>query len=175
MLCVTLLFVIAIFKNFYCVFNKQCYGFMWIVKGFNHTHTCIHSPPNSPSIQTATQHWAEFPVLYSRSLLKQPPFCTSVIPPQGILGEKAQKLASAGRWVKQEVGWDPCCQDSVCRAALCQQGTAALARAPPTLHDETHHRNNSSRLGCPGWEGRLFKKAMLSRLPRHGISISAFF
>ena len=29
----------------------------------------IHSPPNSPPIQAALWHWAEFPVLSSRSLL----------------------------------------------------------------------------------------------------------
>ena len=32
-------------------------------------YTCIHSPPDSLPIQAATWHWAEFPVLYSRSLL----------------------------------------------------------------------------------------------------------
>ena len=32
-------------------------------------HTHIHSPPDSPSIQATTQHWAEFHMLYSRSLL----------------------------------------------------------------------------------------------------------
>ena len=41
----------------------------WTVKGFSHTYMCIHSPPNSPPIQAATQHWAEFPVLYSRIAL----------------------------------------------------------------------------------------------------------
>ena len=33
-----------------------------------HKH-CIHSPPNSPPIQAAKEHWGELPVLYSRSLL----------------------------------------------------------------------------------------------------------
>ena len=32
-------------------------------------HICMHSPPNSPLIQAATLHWAEFPVLPNRSLL----------------------------------------------------------------------------------------------------------
>ena len=32
-------------------------------------HMCIHSPPNSPPIQTVSSHWAEFHVLYCRSLL----------------------------------------------------------------------------------------------------------
>ena len=39
------------------------------MKRLSHTCTCIHSPPNSPPIQAATWHWAEFPVLSSRSLL----------------------------------------------------------------------------------------------------------
>ena len=34
-----------------------------------HTYTCIHSLPNSFPILAATQHWTEFSVLYSRSLL----------------------------------------------------------------------------------------------------------
>ena len=39
------------------------------MKGLSHTYTRIHFPPNSPPIQAATWHWAEFPVLYGRSLL----------------------------------------------------------------------------------------------------------
>ena len=39
------------------------------MKGLSHTYTCILSLPNSPPIQAATQHWAEFQVLYGRSLL----------------------------------------------------------------------------------------------------------
>ena len=38
-------------------------------KGTQPSYTCIHSPPNSSPIQAATQHWAEFPVLDSKSLL----------------------------------------------------------------------------------------------------------
>ena len=38
-------------------------------KGLSHIYTCIHSSPNSPPIQAATEHWAEFLGLYSRSLL----------------------------------------------------------------------------------------------------------
>ena len=34
--------------------------------------TRIHSPPNSPPIQAATEHWAEFRLLCSRSLLFNP-------------------------------------------------------------------------------------------------------
>ena len=36
-------------------------------KELSHTYTCILSPPNSPPFQAATQHWAEFPGLYSRT------------------------------------------------------------------------------------------------------------
>ena len=42
------------------------YSFKWIVKGLSHIYTCIHSPLNAPSIQSATWHWAEFHVLYNR-------------------------------------------------------------------------------------------------------------
>ena len=34
-----------------------------------HIYTCIHSPLNCTPSQAATWHWAEFPVLSSRSLL----------------------------------------------------------------------------------------------------------
>ena len=49
--------------------NKQCNSFRWTVKGSSHTYTVVRSPPNSPPIQAGTSPWAEFPVLYSRSLL----------------------------------------------------------------------------------------------------------
>ena len=49
--------------------NQQCCGsFRWTAKGLSPTCTWIHSSPTSPPIQAATQPWAEFPVLYSRSL-----------------------------------------------------------------------------------------------------------
>ena len=38
-------------------------------RALSHTYTCIHSLPKPPPIQAATEHWAEFPVLYRRSLL----------------------------------------------------------------------------------------------------------
>ena len=39
-------------------------------KGLSHVYPCIHSSPDSPPIQAATEHWAEFLGLYSsRSLL----------------------------------------------------------------------------------------------------------
>ena len=50
--------------------NEQCCdSFRWTAKGLSHPYTFIHSLPNSHSIQAATKHRAEFPVLYSRSLL----------------------------------------------------------------------------------------------------------
>ena len=42
-----------------------CDSFRWTAKGLSHIDICIHSLPNSPPIQAATQHWAEFLVLYS--------------------------------------------------------------------------------------------------------------
>ena len=38
------------------------------MKGFSHTYTRIHSPPDSPPIQAATSHGAELPV--GRRILK---------------------------------------------------------------------------------------------------------
>ena len=65
--------MLAVFKNFilfWGIANLQRYdGFRWTTKELSHTYACIHSPPNSPPIQAATWHWAEFLVLYSRSLL----------------------------------------------------------------------------------------------------------
>ena len=51
-----------------------CDNFRWTAKWLSHTHICVHSPPNSPPIQAATHHWAEFPVLCSMSLLVLLPF-----------------------------------------------------------------------------------------------------
>ena len=43
--------------------NEQCCnGFRWRAKELSHTCTCILSPPNSPPVQTAPLHWAEFSV-----------------------------------------------------------------------------------------------------------------
>ena len=40
--------------------NQQCRDdFRWPAKGFNHTYTCVHSAPNSPPIQAATEHWVD--------------------------------------------------------------------------------------------------------------------
>ena len=49
----------------YCSTADQqgCDSFRWTVKGLSRTYTYILSPSNSPSIQAATWHWAEFPVL----------------------------------------------------------------------------------------------------------------
>ena len=49
--------------------EQYCDSFRWTAKGLSRTHTCIHSPPNSPPTQAATEHWAELSVPYSRSLL----------------------------------------------------------------------------------------------------------
>ena len=49
--------------------EQCCDSFRWTAKGFSHTYTGMHSPPNSPPIQVATWHGTESPVLYSRSLL----------------------------------------------------------------------------------------------------------
>ena len=46
---------------------QRCDCSRWKATGLSHTHTCIHSPPDSPPIQAATWHWAEFPVLSRRS------------------------------------------------------------------------------------------------------------
>ena len=55
---------------YWVIANEQCCdSFKWTVKWLSHTYTCIHSLPNSPPTQAATWHWAEFPVLSSRSLL----------------------------------------------------------------------------------------------------------
>ena len=47
---------------------QRCGSFRWTPEGHSPTCTYIHSPPASPPIQAATHHWAEFLVLYSRSL-----------------------------------------------------------------------------------------------------------
>ena len=57
-------------KNLYFVLghsqfaNSVVNSFRWTVKRPSHTYTCIHSPPDFPPIQSTTQHWAEFYVLY---------------------------------------------------------------------------------------------------------------
>ena len=49
------------FILYWNIANYQwCDHFRWIVKGFSHTYTCVHSPPNSPPIQAATKHWPVF-------------------------------------------------------------------------------------------------------------------
>lgn len=40
-----------------------------MTKGLSHTHTCIHSPRDTPSLEAPTYHWAGFPLLYSRTFL----------------------------------------------------------------------------------------------------------
>ena len=71
----TCLWFLNFFLNFlFCIGvqpinNVVTVNFRWTGKGLNHTYACIHSPPNSPPIQAATSHWAEFPLLHSRSVL----------------------------------------------------------------------------------------------------------
>ena len=36
--------------------SQCCDSFRWTVEGLSHTNTCIHSPPNSPPIQAATEY-----------------------------------------------------------------------------------------------------------------------
>ena len=44
-------------------------SFGWTTERLSHAYSCIHSPLNSPPVQVATSHRAEFPVLDGRSLL----------------------------------------------------------------------------------------------------------
>ena len=57
-----------------CLENPKDGGAWWaIVHGVAKSQTWLsdftYSPPNSPPIQAAIYHWADFPVLYSRTLL----------------------------------------------------------------------------------------------------------
>ena len=36
--------------------QQWCDSFGWTAKGLSPTYTCIHSPPDSPTIQAATEH-----------------------------------------------------------------------------------------------------------------------
>ena len=74
--------LIILFSSCYNSFIKKAFYFIleWAAKGFNHTHTCIHSPPDSPPVQPITEHWAEFPVL-CRALLVIHLKCSSVYMP----------------------------------------------------------------------------------------------
>ena len=63
-------FLILFFFLYWYIANEQCCdSYRWTVKGLSHTYTCFHSSSNSPPIQATTQHWTEFHVLYSKSLL----------------------------------------------------------------------------------------------------------
>ena len=57
-------FFYFLFKRFilyWIIANWQCcHSFRWTAKWPSHTYTFIHFPPNSPPIQAAPQHWAEF-------------------------------------------------------------------------------------------------------------------
>ena len=49
--------------------EQTMWWFRWTAKGFSRTCTWIPSPPDSPPVQDAAEHWAEFPVPHSRFLL----------------------------------------------------------------------------------------------------------
>ena len=42
-----------------------CDTFRWRAEGLCHSYACVHSPPDSPPIQTVTEHGAELPERYS--------------------------------------------------------------------------------------------------------------
>ena len=63
--------ILAYSLNSYYLFplsRRVLLGFRLTAKELSYTYTCILSPPNSPPFQAATQHWAEFPGLYSRTV-----------------------------------------------------------------------------------------------------------
>ena len=51
-----------------CIPNNTSTCHMRPTEGLSHTYPCIHSPPRSPPMQAASQHW-QFSVLCSRTLL----------------------------------------------------------------------------------------------------------
>ena len=53
----TTIFLKKLFILCWSTADQQCCdGFRRVVKDLGHTHTCIHSPPNSPPSQAATLH-----------------------------------------------------------------------------------------------------------------------
>ena len=61
--------LLILFWVFSLISKQCCDSFRWTAKGLSHTYTCVHSPPKPPPIRAATQHRAESPGLYSRTLL----------------------------------------------------------------------------------------------------------
>ena len=59
------------FFNFYCsIVDLQCWvSFRYTAKWISYTYTYIYSFLDYFSIQTITEYWVEFPVLYNRFLL----------------------------------------------------------------------------------------------------------
>ena len=56
-------------KIYWGILNLQgCANFRYTAKWICHTNTYIHSSPDFLPIQTITEYWVEFSVLYSRSL-----------------------------------------------------------------------------------------------------------
>ena len=69
----SLVFILKLCSLYWSITDWQCCNSCkWTRKQLSqmyiYIHTRIHSHPNSPPIQAATYHWAEFPVLYSRTL-----------------------------------------------------------------------------------------------------------
>ena len=55
--------------KFYIRVNLQCHvSYRCTTKWFSYTYTCIYSFSNYFPIQVVTEFWAEFPVLYCKSL-----------------------------------------------------------------------------------------------------------
>ena len=80
----------GLFSNFlFCMgewLTNNAVSFRWTAEGLSHKYTCIHSPPDFPPIQAATQHWAEFHVANMELFLKGPDIEKSIrfVPsPQG--------------------------------------------------------------------------------------------
>ena len=46
-----------------------CDTFRWRAEGLCHSYACVHSPPDSPPIQTVREHGAELPERYSTATL----------------------------------------------------------------------------------------------------------
>ena len=63
-------FIFLLFLSYRSTADYQCCdSFRGTAKGLSHAYPCTHSPWHSPSNKATTSHGAEFPVLYSRSLL----------------------------------------------------------------------------------------------------------
>ena len=81
-------------------------SFVWTSKRLSHRHACIHSPPASPPIQTATSYWEEFPVLYSKMEIN----CKSSLQRTKFLENtetsffRGRMLSEVSLWAEDKVG-----------------------------------------------------------------------